>query len=75
MFGGDRTMLGPTGLARPIQDLIEELGLGRARADHQNVDPVCRQLRSDRLAEPVDGELAGAVLAVVGNRTSSQDRG
>ena len=64
----------PLRTAFAFQHAVEELRLGRAGADYEHVDSRRGELGPDRLAEAVDGELAGGVLAVVRHAAATEDR-
>ena len=70
----DGLVLRPFRAAFALDDLVEELGVGRAGADHQHVDAGRGELGPDRLAESMHGELAGRVFAIVRHAAATEDR-
>ena len=72
--GGHAGVLGPVGLVGLVDGTGGEFGLRQARRHDQHVDPVRGQLDAKRLAEPLDGELAGAVLGTARHRPMPEHR-
>ena len=57
-----------------FEQMLKELGVGRAGGNDQHVDPQLGELRSERLAEAAQREFARRVFAFVRAAALAEDR-
>src|SRR5262249_16957147 len=55
------------------ENLVEELGVSRSRADDKHVDTAGGKLRAERLTEAVDRKLTRGIFAVVRHAATAED--
>jgi len=73
IFRRDGRRLWPSWFYPAFQGTVEQLRLGSSWAYDQHIDPVARQLGSNCLTEPLNGELGRTIVASPGDTAVAQN--